>query len=365
MGYYKNKRSTVFYTPERSDTAWTYGVPATKDGFIGGVTELTPNKNEYTYVEDYQLHDIGLEAQRYWKNLKKYGGTLAGNIMVPTIINYLIGDKSYSVSGAGPYTHTLTPQNDMLPSCSLTAVKYGGGSTDYTVEYTGATFDVGTFEVKPGETIKHSYDWVAQGRDPTESAVSTNYASGSNKEPYMQYSLKGSGNLDATNAQAAYYMWNEATLTMGGAGGSYRLVGNASATNVPFTELTLIYNNNLDVSPESDGVNSPEISQPVPQLRTYEMRVRVKLKDEDATEIAKSDQANENLSDSLALAFTHSSNDSITFNFSNVAVFAPDPPINVANGIVLMDYTLRPATCDNVTIKNDINKEFWQDPDTA
>jgi len=361
--YFKDKKSLVYYTPEPA----TFGTPASKDAYFGGVNEFSPNKNEYEYVEDNQLDNTNIEIQRYWKTLKRYGGTLSGNLMIPTFINYLIGDTSYTVSGAGPYVHTLIPQNDMLPSFSVSKVMYGngGGSNDYTTEFKGCNVDTGTFEVKQKEPIKYSYDWIGKSRVATNSAVAPVYSSGANKEPFQKYALVSKSDLDATAATASYYMWHEATLAHKSTGGTYRLISSASTTNIPFVELTLTCATNLYAEPECNAVDVPEITQPVPQKRTYEIRVKVKLQDVDANWIAAADQANEFLSNDLTLTFQHSANDKIVWNFSKVSVFAPDPPINVTNDLVLLEYTLRPAALDSVVITSDINQEFYSDPDTA
>jgi hypothetical protein len=137
---------------------------------------VTPTEVLGKVVEDATMPDpeqewivqrvIGGDRETFQKeqgNRTYEGGDIPVVLQDGHPVAYALGNDS--VSGSGPYTHTLTPKMDGLPPTqTLEATYYGrGGGSDFVRTFAGATPNECTLEMNNDDELTASLSYYAMG----------------------------------------------------------------------------------------------------------------------------------------------------------------------------------------------------------
>ena len=313
--FFIGKRTAHSYALENV----SYGTANTASewSWMGVVQSITPNsKSEILAINAMDSDTDSRNVSDYIETLRTYGCTVEFLLQHCRPLVLAWGDDT--MTGSDPYTHTITETNT-LPSFSL---NFGyQHTTDHAVDYLGCVVNRMDIACAKGEFVRCTMEVVAQ---KSEDHDFRSYRTSDAMKKYITV-----GTPSAGVGKIVPYMYSDAAITINGT--TYEAVDSVRMT----------INNNLLAEPvldNSDDSNDKRISEPIPQVREYEVTMTVRMATDDLYDLW---DAGTYIPDDPTVTFQRSVNDKVVFTLESAQLESAISPFKISDGIVLVELPMK------------------------
>lgn len=175
----------------------TWGTGVTVDTFV-------PVLSHSIDIDEGLMRPSGIRAGRRTKQPGKLGARKVSgttelelpNVSIAALLKHLFG--AVSTSGAGPYTHTLTPGAALGDSLTLQGGIEGAAGTVHPFTATGVKPGSWELRCNVGEFAILSFDWTAKDIGTGTALASASYASGLAPFTFVEGSITVNGSAVAS-----------------------------------------------------------------------------------------------------------------------------------------------------------------------
>ena len=308
--HFLGRRTTFNYAVEDVE----YGTKNTASNYSWpGYTQKLTLQEAQTLFELNPMDDTDAnEVGEYYPMVPKFGGTHE------TFLQHMrfayLGLGTDTKAGSSPYTHTLAMTNT-LPSFSIQS-GYHHGSVNFGKEAVGCTIGKIDWNFPKGDFVRQVSDLTIQDITKVTS--------------FKAYQASIDSMKKYTASTMRPYKSSDLTLTLDGVDISAFI-----------TQARIGVNRNLQVDEAMDNSVGELISQPIPQVPTWDMGITLKMSNSSHWDDFKPGIT---LAGDTSFLLSRSS-DSILWTMSGVKIESAPSPIDIGGGLVIQELSLKATSC--------------------